>query len=150
MGIGRLIHAIELLVSGRVQGWRRIALIMLLPVTLVAAFWAYKSPRSMANGTWEVEPGQAQLISLEMSKSADIKVECVSDDGDAYSVKLLDDANKEALMSEQPAESLGSADGTGTVTLDPVSLTEGKYWVVVVNQGEGTLSVKYRVYQMPQ
>ncbi len=143
-------RAVYLLTTGRLQGWRAVALVVLLSGAIVMGIWAYKSPRSVAHGTWEINPGKAELISLEISKSADIKVECVADEGDTYSVKLLDDANKDALTSGQPAESLGCAEGAGTVTLEPMSLTQGKYWVMVVNQGQGVLTVKYRVYQMPQ
>lgn len=128
------------------------ATVVLLVVGVGLALWARTEQRTVAQGTWDLDPGEGQMVRLEVSKTVGMKVECVAREGEAYAILVVDEAY-EALMTaagSEGVETVASVEGSGAVTLEPTTVMPGKYCVVVENRGQGRLSVKYRVYQMPR
>jgi hypothetical protein len=153
-GVEKRAYGLYALIAGRVTGWRAKVATGLLVVAVGLGIWARSEPRNVARGTWDIEPGKGQTMSLEVKKTVDVKVECEATAGveETYAIYVVDEANEEALRSadSETVEAVASVEGSGAVTLEPTTVVPGKYRVVVENRGDRRVSVKYRVYQMPR
>jgi hypothetical protein len=136
----------------QLTGWKAVVGVIVIVGIVGVSMWAKMEPRSVSNGTWDIQPGMMKGVVMEASKSASMKVECVPTAGgdQQYMVYVLDEAS-ETLSQTNPAATItpmAQAEGTGTLTIQKISVMRGKYYVIVENHGQSTLSVKYRVYEL--
>jgi hypothetical protein len=136
----------------QLTGWKAVVWAVVILGVVGLGILAKFAPRSVARGTWNIEPGKMQGASLVASKSARKRVECEATGGGSYAVYVMDEANAALLKSPNPeqAQKLASQEGSGKVIINQMQLGAGTYYVVIANAGSSDLTVKYNVFELPR
>lgn len=135
---------------GQLSGWKAAAVAVVVVGAIGARVWFKMQPRSVAKGTWTIEPGHFHADAVRASQTSKMKIEFTPQSAGNYSIFVVDEANQAKLTTEDPDKitKLASQEGNGRLVISQLNVGPGTYYIVALNTGESAINVTYSITEL--
>jgi hypothetical protein len=139
---------------GQLTGWKAVAALIVILGIAGLGIWFNMQPRALGKGTWDIEPERAMFYQITATQRGKLKAEFVPEGGGKYEILVVDEANKNKLVSPAPGDTdvvkISQQEGAGPLTIPALTLNAGTYYVIANNPGTTKVTIKYAIFELPE